>query len=1312
MGFLVKAVKSVVKAVVGVVSKVAGGIFGFAVGGKSKKGKTVNSLNKSLEPEAYRKIIFGKTAAPLDVRFWQVWGTNGTKFDEVLALASHRVNAVKELYFENTLAIDAGGTVQAPYIGVVTRATVLGTVGQTALAVGDGAQYTAGATFDGCAAMVLAWEPDEKKLPNGIPSRYTQVVEGALVYDPRRDSTQIGGSGSHRANDRSTWSYATVDGNGQPIGRNNALQALWYLLGWTIPTKDAGGTVTGEVVVCGRGIDPSDINMATFIAGANACEVAGYYTDIVLTTEDDHTTNEGKITCGGLIGRLLDPGGLWSYYANVDDTANIAVELTDADILDGVSLSWDEYKGMSEQYNQVVGKFVNPSASTLFQAFPYPMVRDAAYEANLGVKRRKSQDFEQVLDGVLAQRLARLMLNEAQYQGELQAGFMARAIKAQAWSVVRYTSERFGWTKLFRVWRHDISTEGGVTMLLKEIHASIWGAGTVAGVAAPGVGQQYNARQEIALSGLAVALFPTVAPDGTNGDGFKASWSAPPINVRRTELRYKLVGSAFWNTAGPVERDVTSIVVAPLFSGAQYQIEARHISVNEIPGPWVAFANTYMGTTGNVNYAAIAAAGGTAVWSSITGAGKPTDFADVTSANVASGIAGQGALATLSIAGFSNLPSWDGSNLIADVEFVSNLWGVIANGGALPTFVSSIDAQVAAMPAKRAVRFTSSGAAALGAPRADHTGLPINVNVSYRMGAGIRVSTGFNGQVLLGFFIYNPDGSFAGGFSTSVLDYRTVPAAGFLNFVRYGDPYKPTTGAIIVPYINVIWGASPPAGDCFVAYPRVWRVDALGLNILREDGTTLLTDALAVTSLGVASAITGQAATATSSDFGVITGGTKPSDNAGTTNKLIYAITGGGAGTSKGNTLYKSAATGAWDTAWFTAEATKGNGHISATSTYGAVNAALTFAKVGVRATPFSGIGIQLSSSGIIYWKFDGTITDTGYTYVGGDNISVQFDGVNLLLFKNGAFANSNNGFDSSYVNSDLVGQFSIYGQGAELKDCNFTPSGSNAWNLTGGTGKPEDSADVTSYIDGIAEVIINADSSGAVLAGQVPKATAYKFIRSNADLTTSAAWSVTVLSGTISASIGAATGVLSINTSGGVLTTGKVKITATYNGVARTKEIIITKNSAVASTGGGSGGGTGGTGQNATITGTQTSTTPVVIISPTSMTVNAGSLGQVTLTADYTYTSSGTSPKDMTTRWQRNIASVWTDVGSARVSDSQAYDEVGGGNVEGYGSHSETITGLGANTTGLQFRLTGYNSGLATTTARYPSGTAAANGG
>jgi hypothetical protein len=597
MGFLVKAVSSIFKAVGKVLATVIGGVFGFIVSSSKKKSSTaINNLNKTLEPQAFRKIVFGKTAAPLDVRYWETWANN-TKYDEIIAISTHRINAVLEVYFEDVLGIDASGNVQSAYSGLVTRTINLGTVGQTALSAGAGALWTSSATFDGCAHIKFAWVPDDKKMPNGIPSRFTQVVEGALVYDPRRDSTVTGGSGTHRANDQTTWAYATLDGNGIPIGRNNALQALWYLLGWRIATKDAGGTVTGSLVVAGRGVDPTDIDMGKFIIGANACEVAGYYTDLILSTEDEHTTNEDKITCSGLIGRLIDPGGLWAYYANVDTTSSVDLYLTDADILQGSTVTWNEYKGMSDQYNQVGGKFINPSNISLYQQFPYPLVRDATYESNLGIFKRLTQDFEQVISNSLAQKLARLKLNELQYQGEFSASFMPRAMKAQAWSIVQYQSDRFGWTKLFRVWRHQFSMQGGVQMLLRETHPSIWTAGTVNAALTMGVGSKNDPSAAITLTGLTVAALAIVGSDGSIYDGFTVSWTTPPINVRRTEIIYRVVGSTNWQTSPPISRDLSVFKIGPLFSNTTYEVQARHVSINEIYGPWVAISPNF--TTAN-----------------------------------------------------------------------------------------------------------------------------------------------------------------------------------------------------------------------------------------------------------------------------------------------------------------------------------------------------------------------------------------------------------------------------------------------------------------------------------------------------------------------------------------------------------------------------------------------------------------------------------------------------------------------------------------------------------------------------------------
>jgi hypothetical protein len=633
--------------------------------GSGSGSKPVQRLNKTINPEEPRKIIFGKTASALDLRFWEVWGPNATYYDEVIALASHRINSVQEFYLENALALDASGTAPAKYTdsygqtqggynGVLSRSVNLGAYGQSALSVGSGAQWTSASKFDGVAHMCLHWVPNDKQLPNGIPSRYTQVIEGAPVYDPRRDSTVPGGSGSHRITDRTTWDYAALDSNSVPIGRNNALQVLWYLLGWYVPNAQ-----TSEMVLtCGRGIDPSDINLASFITAANNCEAAGYYTDCILSTGDAHTDNEDKLTASGLIGTLIDPGGLWSYYANVDDSATIDAYLTDDDFTDRASTTWNDFLPMSEQFVQVAGKFNDPGPLALYQPRAYPLVRDTTYEANLGVKRRKTIDFDVVQDSLLAQKLARLALNMGQYQGELTGSVNYRVMKAQLWSVVSYTSDRFGWTKLFRVRNFTISPRDGVQVVLREINSSIWSAGSVTTPIAISAGKRFDPRQEVAVAGLTASAYTSAASDGTTLDGMLLSWTMAPANVLRTEIQYKQSTASSWETLAPINGDTNSVAVANLLSSTTYNVRARHITSFEVESAWVNLSpNFTVGNSRRVPWATVAgttnAPASNATVGAVTGSNltSPT-YGTLTDANVytplgtAAAITSQGALAT------------------------------------------------------------------------------------------------------------------------------------------------------------------------------------------------------------------------------------------------------------------------------------------------------------------------------------------------------------------------------------------------------------------------------------------------------------------------------------------------------------------------------------------------------------------------------------------------------------------------------------------------------------------------------------------
>jgi hypothetical protein len=114
----------------------------------------------------------------------------------------------------------------------------------------------------GCAYTYLKFKltgnSDKVSSPfaSGVTSRMTFRGKGAKVYDPRLDSTVDGGSGSHRADDQTTWAWD------DDASRNPALQELFYELGWKINDK----------LAVGKGIPPARLDLASYAVAANACD--------------------------------------------------------------------------------------------------------------------------------------------------------------------------------------------------------------------------------------------------------------------------------------------------------------------------------------------------------------------------------------------------------------------------------------------------------------------------------------------------------------------------------------------------------------------------------------------------------------------------------------------------------------------------------------------------------------------------------------------------------------------------------------------------------------------------------------------------------------------------------------------------------------------------------------------------------------------------------------------------------------------------------------------------------------------------------
>lgn len=586
MAKVVKAILAVALIVVGAITGqfeligVGLGVASSIITPKKKKQEATESrLSKRLDPEEYVKIVFGETAGGTDIRYWEVWGTDNMSYDEVICIAGHKIQEFGSFYIEDEEVTFSGEAATGAYAGVLSRKTKL-EGNNTILSVGAGGTWKItganGPYMTGLAYYVLAWVSDPDKLPRGPATRITQVVKGALVYDPRKDSTQ-GGSGTHRAaqpSNQSTWQYTPLDSNNEAIGRNPALQILWYLLGWYVQNPS-----TSEWVLrCGMGVPPDSIDYASFITAANDCEDNNYYSDCILSTGNSHEDNLGTILAA-CAGKLIDAGGLYRLKIAKDDTADVAVELSADDIVG--EDDWQPEANLSDKFNQGHGTFVDPD--TLYQRRNYPLVRDTSYETADGYKHRKSFDYDAVQSSNQAQALTRLEINKARFTGTYTAPFNWRACLCNVTDIVKLTSARHGFTdKIFRVEEREFDPAGPVNLVLREDDASIYTPGTVTTLPAPGVGAGFDPRDVPVPSSGDWTVSQYAVTDGSSSlPALKVSGDAPSLIVKQVTIEISTSSSGPWTSIASslIDPDGTTDYIIPsLPPSTIYYVALRYIN--------------------------------------------------------------------------------------------------------------------------------------------------------------------------------------------------------------------------------------------------------------------------------------------------------------------------------------------------------------------------------------------------------------------------------------------------------------------------------------------------------------------------------------------------------------------------------------------------------------------------------------------------------------------------------------------------------------------------------------------------------------
>jgi hypothetical protein len=440
---------------------------------------------------------------PLDLRYHESSGTDQEYVDYIIAVAAHKVASITEIWFEEKQAWTLAGGVTSTYSGYLDVAVRTEGAADNYISINGGTKWGSSRRLTGCAYVHLRLKRtgDDKKaespLLSGLPSRVTIIGDGALLYDPRKDSTVPGGSGTHRVTDQSTWgAYTNADDTDNP-----ALQLLWWLLGWEI---------NGKLSV-GCGVPYGRIDMESFITAANICDetitlaIGGtqkrYRTSGTASDSDDRMEIINNFLAS-MNGTLRDNGGKLTVTAMKNDLADYVLTFNEGDMIGG--FDWQQTRGLTENYNIARGRYVDPSANSLYQMVDYPEVGFAPSD---GIERVMSLDLPYVEDGRRAQRIAKQVLQRNQYRGMFSATFNVKALGCQVGDVVRLSLEALGWSnKLFRVVSQEIRFDGQVPMALVEENAAIyaWDADDLAPVTptAPTIYDPLNNPLILAISDI------------------------------------------------------------------------------------------------------------------------------------------------------------------------------------------------------------------------------------------------------------------------------------------------------------------------------------------------------------------------------------------------------------------------------------------------------------------------------------------------------------------------------------------------------------------------------------------------------------------------------------------------------------------------------------------------------------------------------------------------------------------------------------------------------------------------------------------
>lgn len=289
-----------------------------------------------------------------------------------------------------------------------------------------------GISYAICTALV------EDTLFTGFPT-YKFAVSGIPLYDPSQDTT-VGGAGSHRWSDRSTWGG---DGDSFPaVQMYNILRGITY---------------NGQWIYGLQSMTAARLPTVNWIAQINKCRepilgatgLQATYRSGGQINVNSQPANAIEALLTACQGRVSEIGGFYKVHLGTPESPTFT--FTDADILSTETQNFAPFFPLADSINGITASYPNPEEGWSIK--PAPPIYRSDLEARDGSRRLLANpSFDFVPYGEQVQRLMKSALEEAQ-RARRHAMVMPPAFwLVEPGDVGEWTSTRNGYVdKLFRV---------------------------------------------------------------------------------------------------------------------------------------------------------------------------------------------------------------------------------------------------------------------------------------------------------------------------------------------------------------------------------------------------------------------------------------------------------------------------------------------------------------------------------------------------------------------------------------------------------------------------------------------------------------------------------------------------------------------------------------------------------------------------------------------------------------------------------------------------------------------------------------------